>query len=119
MRVSALFATICVAAQLLSPATGAETPLLTLENNPFSKPKILEAKPRRQSEREQARAEPVDLELTATMVSENSPMVIVDGQLLGIGDSIKGLRLVQVMEGKARFRGSAGSVTYAIKEEVQ
>ena len=104
---------------LVAPAVAADAPLLTLENNPFSKPKILEVKPRRQVQQEQARSEPVELELTATMVSDNSPMVIVDGQLLGIGDSIKGLRLVQVMEGNARFRGSQGSVTYAIKEEVE
>ena len=43
------------------------------------------------------------MELTATMVSETTSMVIVNGELLGIGEKIGKMKLITVMEGRAVF----------------
>ena len=87
-------------AALISTAS-ADSPLLTLTNNPFTRPQMLKVKPAPVIAQVVRKAEPVDLDLTATMLSDTSPMIIVDGELLGIGESIRGLKLVKVMEGKA------------------
>lgn len=118
MRVDSLFVTLLLTCLPL-PAAAAEAPLLTLNNNPFSRPQMLEDRPPAAQPKAQSKAQPVDIELSATMLSATSPMVIADGELLGIGDSIKGLRLVEVMEGKAVFRGANGNLTFSVYEELQ
>jgi len=94
-----------VALALISPLA-ADTELLTLKFNPFTRPDILKKKPP-----QRARVIPqvilppeeIDLKLTATMVSENAPMVIVNGEMLVIGEKIGEMELIAVLEGKAIF----------------
>ncbi|MCP4334717.1 MAG: hypothetical protein GY785_18845 [Gammaproteobacteria bacterium] len=83
----------------------ADTGLLTLENNPFSRPQILKKKPSPVRVIVPAALPPeeIEMELTATMVSETTPMVIVNGELLGVGEKIGKMKLIAVMEGKAIF----------------
>ena len=83
----------------------ADTGLLTLENNPFSRPQILRKKlpPVRVVVPAALPPEEIKMELTATMVSETTSMVIVNGELLGIGEEIGKMKLITVMEGRAVF----------------
>lgn len=93
-----------MALMLLGPvAFGAE--LLTLNYNPFSRPEILKKRPPVQSVAAvvQAPQAITELVLTATMVSATVPMVIVNGEILGIGEKIGKMKLISVMEGKAIF----------------
>ena len=55
----------------------ADSPLLTLTNNPFTRPQMLKVKPAPVKVQVVRKTEPVDLDLTATMVSDNAPMIIV------------------------------------------
>ena len=93
-----------MALMLLAPVVFSAE-LLTLDNNPFARPEILRIKPPVQA-RVVAPVAPrknPELVLTATMVSENVPMVIVNGEMLGLGEKIGKMKLISVMEGKAIF----------------
>ena len=93
----------------------AETEMLTLRNNPFSRPEIVRAPPPPPPVVDPlARGEQIELKLTATMVSDSTPMAVVEGELIGIGDRIQGLKLIAVMEGKAVFRGKGRKFTFEI-----
>jgi len=98
-------------------ALNAESPLRSLSNNPFSRPEIFNAPPP-PAERTAVTIPPeqVVLKLTATMVSENAPMAIVDGKLLAIGEEIEGLRLVAVNEGEAIFSRAGKKVSFTIDD---
>lgn len=99
------------------PAAVAETGLLTLRNNPFSRPEVLKPKPPPPPAPVVAVTPPpeeVELELTATMVSETNPMVMVDGELLGLGDRIEGLKLIAVFEGRAVFARNGRKYSFEI-----
>lgn len=81
---------------------------LLLQNNPFKKPEILLAPPPPVISPQVAQArveqeEDPQLDLVATLVSKTNPMVIVNGELLAIGESIDGLTLTAVREGEAEF----------------
>ena len=119
MRLDSTAILILLAAILLAPPVVADSALLTLNNNPFTRPLKLEAKPTAVVPKQAPREDPVELDLSATMMSATLPMIIADGELLGIGDSIKGLKLVEIMEGAAVFRGANGSVTFSIREDLQ
>jgi hypothetical protein len=98
-------------------AVAADTQLLTLSKNPFTRPPVLNLTPPPAPPKIVKKAEPVQLELSATMMSNTSPMVIADGELLAVGDSIKGLKLVEVMEGKAVFVAAGKRVTFSIDDK--
>lgn len=107
-----------VAAGFVSLAA-AETDLLTLNYNPFSRPGILKKKnPRTVRVIPQVSLQPeeIELELTATMVSENAPMVIVNGEMLGIGEKIGKMKLIAVLEGKAIFIQGGKKYSFMIDE---
>ena len=91
-----------------------------LAHNPFSRPEVLKPKPppppAPPPQMNPLAEDKVELNLTATMVSPQRPMVIVDGELLGIGDRIDGLRLIKVMEGKAVFRRNGRNFTFEISD---
>ena len=93
-------------AAVCSTAFGADSEdLLVLRKNPFNRPPIVKAPPPPPPRPPAVVVPPeeVELNLSATMVSKMAPMVVVEGELLGIGDSIRGLRLIAVMEGRAMF----------------
>jgi hypothetical protein len=92
-----------------------DSPLLTLNNNPFSRPQMLKVKPAPVNVQVVRKTEPVDLDLTATMVSDNAPMIIVDGELLALGESIRGLKLVKVKEGQAVFARAGKTLTFTLE----
>jgi hypothetical protein len=102
------------------PAFGAESDLLILSNNPFSRPEIFNAPPPPPVRQTVVLPpEQVELNLTATMVSEIAPMVVVDGELLAIGDEIEGLKLIAVREGEAIFTRAGKKYSFEIKRQGQ
>lgn len=75
-----------------------------LDHNPFSRPAILAAPAQQPGTQQPDIGKPLeDRELSATLVSERMPLVIIDGELLELGESIDGYRLVGVRQGKAVF----------------
>ena len=100
------------------PALGAESELLSLSNNPFSRPEIFKAPPPPPVRQTVVLPpEQVELNLTATMVSEIAPMVVADGELLAIGDKIEGLKLIAVKEGEAIFTRAGKRFSFTIVDE--
>jgi len=99
---------LCVVSNL-----AADVELRTLRKNPFSQPEVVNKPPPPPpvAARIVLPVEEVKLDLSATMVSATNPMVVVDGELLAIGDKIEGLKLIAVMEGSAVF--SRGGKKYA------
>ena len=85
-----------------------------LVNNPFSKPAILAAPATKTSKPEVPVEEPVQLQLKATLVSDATPLVIVAGEMLGIGEEIDGYRLLAVQEGRAVFSRHGKTHTFAL-----
>jgi hypothetical protein len=106
---------VCALTALMIPSlVNAEVPGRVLTHNPFSKPSLLaqpnmEAKEKRNAEEEGA------LELTATLVSYEMPLVIVEGELLSIGEEIRGYRLISVGEGKAIFEKNGRTFTFWVE----
>ncbi|MDJ0880783.1 MAG: hypothetical protein QNJ56_03960 [Gammaproteobacteria bacterium] len=78
-----------------------------LEKDPFKQPDILKYKPpapvRQDTADIDAEVEIPELELTATLISVTEPMVIVNQQWLRIGESIEGMKLILIDEGRAVF----------------
>ena len=100
-------------------AQAAERDMLTLHNNPFSRPEVLKPKPPPPPAPAPVVTpvlppEEIELNLTATLVSENTPMAVVDGELLGIGDRVQGMKLIAVMEGRAVFTRNGKKYSFEI-----
>lgn len=106
-----LFSALCLVSSVT--AFSAEPSLMILSNNPFSRPDILNTPPPAAQERV-VPPEEVELELTATMVSETAPMVVVDGELLTIGEKIEGMKLIAVREGEAIFTRAGKKFSFTI-----
>ena len=102
--------------QATASGMAADGDRLSLLNNPFTRPEILKPKPPPPpAPRAILPPEQVELELTATMVSETAPMVVVNGELLALGDKIEGLKLIAVMEHKAVFTRAGRKFTFEIE----
>jgi len=115
-RIVTISGTILYLCSVSSLAVDVE--LLTLRKNPFSQPEVVKAPPPPPPVAVEIAvpAEEVRLDLTATMVSLTNPMVIVDGELLTIGERIEGLKLIAVMEGSAIFSRDGKKYTFAIDD---
>ena len=105
------------------PAGAAAADLLRLENNPFSRPEVLKPRPPTPPPRAKAvkpvlLPEEVELNLSATMVSATNPMVVVDGELLAVGDRIEGLKLIAVFEGRAVFTRYGKKYSFEINDKL-
>lgn len=118
-RIYAITGAMLCLCPLSTPAADIE--LLILRNNPFSQPEVVKAPPPPPPVRAEVVVPPeeVKLNLTATMVSATNPMVIVDGELLAIGDRIEGMKLVAVMEGSAVFARNGKKYSFAIDDSPQ
>ena len=107
---------LCVVSNL-----AADVELRTLRKNPFSQPEVVNKPPPPPPPPVVARvvlpAEEVKLDLSATMVSATNPMVVVDGELLAIGDRIEGLKLIAVMEGSAVFTRGGKKYSFAVDDQ--
>ena len=103
---------------LSASSLAAEVDLLTLQKNPFSRPEAVKPPPPPPPVVVETVVPPeeVELDLTATMVSATNPMVIVDGELLAVGDRIEGLKLIAVMEGSAIFARDGKKYSFAIDD---
>ena len=97
-------------------AQAAETSMLTLQNNPFTRPEVPAPTP---APIVRVPPEEIKLVLTATMVSETAPMAVVDGQLLAIGERIEGMKLIAVMEGRAVFARGGKKYSFEIEKQGQ
>ena len=96
-----------------------EVELLTLRKNPFSQPEVVNKPPPPPpvAAKVVLPVEEVKLDLSATMVSATNPMVVVDGELLAIGDQIEGLKLIAVMEGSAVFTRGGKKYSFAVNDQ--
>ncbi len=113
---------IAVAGLMFASSLVAQPELMSLRNNPFDRPEILEEHPAAPTTSPVASAaaippEEIVLDLTATLVSENAPMVVVDGERLALGEKIEGFKLVAVMEGKAVFTRAGKKYSFTIVDE--
>ncbi len=117
MRPDLLIVLIALIGAASFATVGAESSLLTLQANPFSRPEALRAKPPPPPAPVVVPPEEVELELTATMVSETAPMVIVNGELLAPGDRIEGMRLIAVFEGRAIFTRDGKRFEFEIERQ--
>jgi hypothetical protein len=97
----------------------AEAELLTLRKNPFSQPEVVNKPPPPPPVVAEVvlPVEEVKLELSATMVSATNPMVVVDGELIAVGDRIEGLKLIAVMEGSAVFTRGGKKYSFAVDDQ--
>ena len=95
----------CLLLMLFTTFSASADGLDVLRHNPFRQPEIVRAPPPPPPSPVQNRAEEAEpeLRLSATMVSVTTPMVVVNGELLGVGEAIEGLRLIAVEEGRATF----------------
>ena len=116
MRPDLLLAIIVFGLVIFISTARAETALLTLQSNPFSRPEALKVRPPPPPAPVVLPPEEVELELTATMVSATAPMVIVNGKLLAPGERIEGLKLVAVFEGGAVFTRGGKRFVFEIEE---
>jgi len=101
---------------LLLPAlVYADVALIKLKNNPFSKPdiKVQRTLPVVKIAPSLPEREP-DIKLEATMVSVNGSMVIVNGELIGVGDKIENMKLIEVREGEAVFKKGRKTRIYQV-----
>ena len=117
MRPSLVFYLLAFGAALFVFEAAAANELLTLRHNPFNRPEVLAPKPPPPPAPPPAVIESpdeIELVVSATMVSKHAPMAIVDGELLAIGDSIRGMKLVRVLEGKAVFSRDGRRYTFEI-----
>lgn len=103
MRPDLLIVLIALIGAASFATVGAESSLLTLQANPFNRPEALRAKPPPPPAPVVVPPEEIELQLTATMVSDTAPMVIVNGELLAPGERIEGMQLIAVFEGRAIF----------------
>ncbi len=87
---------------------------MTLAYNPFSKPAMLAVPAEKAAKQEEVVAQTIAPQLTATLVSAHAPLVIVGGEMLGIGDEIDGYRLLTVEEGSAVFQKNAKRHTFVL-----
>jgi hypothetical protein len=110
IRHSALLA-VMLATLLGGGPLFAETPALRF--NPFERPDLGEITPVKNTLLEPAVTAP---ELTATVVSSEEPMVILEGEFLRIGEEREGYRLVSVSEGSALFDHQGQQVEIKVSE---
>ena len=82
------------------------------EFNPFSKPDLLKLKPARKKPvapvyRQRPKNEEPEFNLSATLISVNIPMAIVNKKLLQVGKEVDGMKLLMVDEGRVvlRYKG--------------
>ena len=113
---------IAVALILSSLATSpllAQGNLIELEKDPFRQPDMLKYQPPAQATRQrlgEQSDETPELKLTATLISVSAPMVIVNEQLLYIGDEIDGMKLILIDEGRAIFRYQGKNHEFTLDE---
>ncbi|MGD9169526.1 MAG: hypothetical protein PVI97_05620 [Candidatus Thiodiazotropha sp.] len=84
-----------------------------LSHNPFSKPSIL-ATPKNVVTTEQTVQEESPLVITAILVSDDMPLVIAAGELLTLGETVSGYRLISVVEGKATFKKNGNTYAFSL-----
>ena len=89
----------------------AEAPALRF--NPFERPELGVIAPVKNTLLETESVAPA---LTATMVSSEEPMVILEGEFLRVGEEREGYRLVSVSEGSALFDHQGEQVEIKVNE---
>ena len=108
----------CVASLVSMPSL-AQNDLIELKKDPFRQPDILKYKPPAPVMRNNLTQEDngiPQLKLTATLISVSEPMVIVNDQLLHVGDEIEGMRLILIDEGRAIFRYQGKNHAFTLEE---
>ena len=101
---------------LLAVTAADASELQRLQNNPFRQPEVVNQPPPAPPPVQAAELDEPELELSATMISKVAPMVVVNGELLGIGETIDGLRLIGVAEGRATFERKGRKFTFELKQ---
>jgi hypothetical protein len=86
-----------------------------LLHNPFNKPSILAA-PKKITKAQQPAEDERELDITAILISDAMPLVIASGELLTLGDSVSGFRLISVDEGRATFSKQGNTYTFSLAD---
>lgn len=94
---------LMIGTALSMPLNAREKPLQVLRNNPFSQPEILRQKLAGPASEPEVPADEINLVVTATMVSATAPMAVVAGELMSVGDSIRGMKLIEVQDERVVF----------------
>ncbi len=118
MHPSVVVMMFALAGTTWSVGDAAEMEMLMLSNNPFTRPEVLKPKPPPPPAPRPVVILPpdeIELELTATMVSETAPMVVVNGEMLALGEKIEGMKLIAVMEHRAVFTRDGRKFTFEIE----
>ncbi len=102
----------CLAQLLVQSARGAEPP--ELENNPFSRPRLL---PVATGTAPLERLESPPPRLLATMVSSSQRLANVEGQVIEVGDAVRGHVLREVFSDRATFEHAGNEVVVRVKPE--
>ena len=92
--------------------------VIELSRNPFSRPAAADlsgARNKNGGKPTSPSSGAPALRVTATLVSDDNPMAMVNGKLVGIGERIRGARLVKVEEGAAWFEYRGRHLKYRIR----
>ena len=87
-----------------------------LQKNPFIKPNLLPAisnGANNEGEQQNAQSE---IQLQATLFSEDESLVKVDDVIIFVGEKIKGYELISVGEGVATFSKNGQEITLSVSE---
>ncbi len=107
-----LLAALTMLAFLAAAAQELQSPPL---RNPFSRPDFMVAT-RTTPSAQSFLAAPVELELRATLVSNGRTLANVNGQVLAVGQSYEGHRLIYVEEGRAVLLRDGERLTLSVYE---
>ena len=100
---------------IAATASSADT-IATLVHNPFNKPEFLATPPKVERKKQPLTADVLP-RLRAVLISDTLPLVIVDDEVLGLGDDINGYRLLSVDEGRAVFEKLGNKYTLLLNDE--
>lgn len=88
-----------------------------LQRNPFERLKVPSVSQPAVGAPSTSKAEEVVLELRATLVSGSERLANVNGQILGLGETVLGYRLLRVEEGEAVLAKNGKEVLITMQRE--
>lgn len=101
------------------PTLQAQQNLLAPSYNPFSKPDLMKARPlpqQRPPGREPQQPVVPEFTLNATLISVNTPQALINGQLIQQGETVNGVKLLMVDEGRVEIRYKGKNYSISIED---
>ena len=87
-----------------------------LHKNPFIKPSYISIVTESGETNTQLSNSQADIQLHATLFSEDQSLVNVDGMIIFIGEKVKGYELISVGVGTATFKKNDEEITLSVSE---